>query len=373
MSTPALKRVCLALALFAIAFNTARAGSATLVWRPSPSYGVVAYKIYYGTSSGSYQAAIVVPNAPIAQINGLVEGTTYYFVATAVTATGSESPVSNEAQFTVPENQPAHSSSSAIGLANISTRADVLTGESAAIGGFVIPGTENHTVLVRGLGPTLTSFGVNGVLANPFLTLHYTDLLGHDSVLATNDNWKDTQQDAINVTGLAPSDDTEPAIIQSLAPGSYTAVLTDVDGRSGVGLIEVYDLSVGGTSLLFNISTRGFVGVDDHVLIGGFIARSNNTRVVVRALGPTLQGFGIAEALPDPILMLFDENGNFIASNDNWGDTQASEIEGTGYAPPCPAESALIVSRPPGNTTAIVRGKNRSTGVALVEVYYLPL
>src|SRR2546423_3969653 len=232
MSTPALKRVCLALALFATAFNTARAGSATLAWRLSPSYGVVAYKIYYGTSSGSYQAALVVPNAPIAQINGLVEGTTYSFVATAVTVTGSESPVSNEAQFTVPENQPAHSSSSAIGLANISTRADVLTGESAAIGGFVIPGTENHTVLVRGLGRTLTSFGVNGVLGNPFLTLHYTDLLGHDSVLATNDNWKDTQQDAINATGLAPSDDTEPAIIQSLAPGGYTAVLTDAAGRS---------------------------------------------------------------------------------------------------------------------------------------------
>ena len=373
MFTPALKRVCLALALFATAFNTARAGSATLAWRPSPSYGVVAYKIYYGTSSGSYQAALVVPNATIAQINGLVEGTTYYFVACAVTATGSESPVSNEAQFTVPANQPADSPSSAIGLANISTRADVLTGESATIGGFVIAGTENHTVLVRGLGPTLTSFGVNGVLPNPFLTLHYANLLGQDTVLATNDNWKDAQQDAISPTGLAPSDDTEAAIIRSLAPGTYTAVLTDADGGSGVGLIEVYDLSAGGTSLLFNISTRGFVGVDDHVLIGGFIARNNNTRVVVRALAPTLQGFGIAGALSDPVLMLFDENGNVIASNDNWSDTQANEIETTGYAPPDPAESAIIVTRPAGNTTAIVSGKNRGTGVALVEVYYLPL
>jgi len=373
MFASVIKRVCLVLPLFAIAFNTARAGSATLAWRPSPSYGVVAYKIYYGTSSRSYQTAVVVPNATIAQINGLVEGTTYYFVASTVTATGEESPVSNEAQFTAPANQPADSSSSAAGLANISTRADVLAGESATIGGFVIAGTENHTVLVRGLGPTLTSFGINGVLANPFLTLHYIDLLGHDTVVASNDNWKDSQRDAISPTGLAPSDDTEAAIIQSLAPGSYTAVLTDADGGSGVGLIEVYDLSAGGTSLLFNISTRGFVGVDDHVLIGGFIARSNNTRVVVRALGPTLQGFGIAGALSDPLLMLFDENGNFIASNDNWGDTQADEIEGTGYAPPCPAESAIIVTRPAGNTTAIVRGKNRSIGVALVEVYYLPL
>jgi uncharacterized membrane protein (UPF0136 family) len=177
---------------------------------------------------------------------------------------------------------------------------------------------------------------------------------------------------AISATGLAPSDDTEAAIIQSLAPGTYTAVLTDADGGSGIGRIEVYDLSAGGISPLFNISTRGFVGVDDHMLIDGFIARSNNTRVVVRALGPTLQRFGVAGALSDPILMLFDENGNFIASNDNWRDTQADEIEGIGYAPPSPAESAIIVTRPAGNTTAIIRGKNRSTGVALVEVYYLP-
>src|SRR2546423_9694421 len=135
MPTPPLRRVCLALALFATAFNIARAGSATLAWRPSPSSGVVAYKIYYGTRSGNYQAALVVPNAPIAQINGLVEGTTYYFVATAVTATGSESPASNEAQFTIPANEPAGSSPSATGLANISTRADVLTGGRATIAG----------------------------------------------------------------------------------------------------------------------------------------------------------------------------------------------------------------------------------------------
>jgi len=116
--------------------------------------------------------------------------------------------------------------------------------------------------------------------------------------MPTNDNWKDTQQDAISATGLAPSNDSEAAIFQSLAPGTYTAILTDADGGSGVGLIEVYDLSAGGNSLLFNISTRGFVGVADHVLIGGFIARGNNTRVVVRVLGPTLQGFGIAGLCP---------------------------------------------------------------------------
>jgi len=198
----------------------------------------------------------------------------------------------------------------------------------------------------------------------------------HDAsgaTIAFDDNWKDTQQAVIQATGLAPSDDRESAIVQTLAPATYTAIVRGSGGTSGVALVEAYDLDPDANSKLANISTRGFVGVDDHVLIGGFIAPSNNTRVVVRALGPTLQGFGIAGALSDPVLMLFDENGNFIASNDNWGDTQAKEIETTGYAPPDSAESAIIVTRPAGNTTAIVRGKNRSTGVALVEVYYLPL
>jgi hypothetical protein len=130
-------------------------------------------------------------------------------------------------------------------------------------------------------------------------------------------------------------------------------------------------LSTNANSLLSNISTRGFVGVGDHALIGGFIA-TYYTRVAVRVLGPTLGQFGVSRTLADSILTLFDSNGNLIASNDNWTDAQAADLQIAGYAPPDPLESAIIVTRPAGSTTAIVQGKNGGTGVALLEVYQLP-
>ena len=359
-------RVCLVLVLFAIASNTAPAGSATLAWQPSPSEGVVAYHVYYGNRS--YQSSLVVPSqTTTAEIDGLDAGATYYFLVTAVNAAGAESRPSNEALFTVSSDLPSASA----GLNNISTRANVLTASGATIAGFVIGGNENHTVVLRGLGPTLSSVGVPGVLTDPVLVLHQTDAQGNDQVLASNDNWRDTQESAITSTGLAPANDTEAAIILSLPPGSYTAILTGSNGGTGVGLIEVYDLTSSG-SLLFNVSTRGFVGTDDHVLIGGFMARSENTRVVVRALGPSLRQFGISAALADPALMLFDSNGNVIASNDNWTDDYPADIQFAPYTPPDPSEPAIVIDRPTGNTTALVWGKGAGTGIALVEVFYIP-
>src|ERR1051326_2098635 len=155
-------RVCLVLVLFAIASNTARAGSATLGWQPSPSAGVVAYRIYYGTSSTEYQWSVTIANTTTAQVNGLAAGVTYYFAVKALDGGGVESVASNEVAYTVPSSQ-ASSSSAATGLSNISTRSEVLTGDGATIGGFVIAATDSHTVLIRGLGPTLSSFGIPGV------------------------------------------------------------------------------------------------------------------------------------------------------------------------------------------------------------------
>jgi len=359
-------RVCLFLGLFAIASNTAPAGSATLVWQPSPSEGVVAYHIYYGNRN--YQSSLVVPSqTTTAQINGLAAGATYYFLVTAVNAAGAESEPSNEALFTVATDVP----SIPAGLNNISTRASVLTASGATIAGFVVGGNDNHTVVLRGLGPTLSSIGVPGVLADPALVLHQMDAQGNDHVIASNDNWRDMQASAITATGLAPANDTEAAMILSLSPGSYTAILTGTHGTTGVGLIEVYDLTSSGP-LLFNVSTRGFVGTDDHVLIAGLIAGSENTRVVVRALGPSLRQFGISAALADPALMLFDSNGNVIASNDNWTDDYPADIEFAPYTPPDPSEPAIVIDRPAGNTTAVVWGKGGGTGVALVEAFYIP-
>lgn len=154
--------------------------------------------------------------------------------------------------------------------------------------------------------------------------------------------------------------------------GNYTAVLSGAGRSTRIGLIEVNDLSTNTDSLLSNISTRGFVGVGDHALIGGFIACTDYTRVAVRVLAPTPGQFGVTGTLADPVLTLFDSNGNLVASNDNWTETQAVDLQIAGYAPPDPLESAIIITRPVGSTTAIVQGKNGGTGIALLEVYHLP-
>jgi FG-GAP repeat len=252
---------------------------------------------------------------------------------------------------------------------NISTRTDVLTGTKVLIGGFIISGTGNAQLLVRGLGPTLTDVGVTGAMTDPTLDLRD----GNQNQIATNDNWKSTQQAAIQATGKAPPHDSESAILQTLMPGNYTAILAGKNNTTGVGLVEVYDQSGTNPAQLSNISSRGFVGTGGNVMIGGFITSVAENRVVIRALGPTLTQFGVTGALGNPVLGLFDANGNTIASNDDWQQSpQASEIQSSGKAPPNAVEPAILSTRPLGNTTAIVSGKNGTTGVALVEVYRLP-
>ena len=147
-----------------------------------------------------------------------------------------------------------------------------------------------------------------------------------------NDNWKDTQQSEIEATGFQPQNDLESAIISTLDPGNYTAVVSGKDGGTGVGLVEGYDLDQAADSQLGNISTRGFVETGSNVMIGGFIlgGDSGNANVVVRALGPSLTAFGVTGALADPTLELHDGNGALIQSNDNWKETQQTEIEATG-------------------------------------------
>jgi len=254
-------------------------------------------------------------------------------------------------------------------LLNISTRLDVQTGNNVLIGGFIVTGSSNKQVLLRALGPTLSQFGVTGVLADPTLELHN----GSGSLITSNDNWKDTQQAAIMATGKAPPNNLESAILISLAPGNYTAIVRGKNNTAGVALVEAYDLDMSTATTLTNISTRGFVETGQNVMIGGFISGNSQATVIVRALGPTLTQFGVPNVLADPTLELRDTNGTLIASNDNWKDTQQAAIQASGFTPPNANESAIIVTRPAGNTTAIVRGKNNTTGNALVEVYTLPL
>jgi hypothetical protein len=271
-------------------------------------------------------------------------------------------------------------------LGNISTRAFVQTGNDVMIGGFIVQGTGPKTVIVRAIGPELTPFGIPNALADPTLELHN----GNGALIASNDNWQTTvigglitsnQVSAIQNSGHAPTQPSESAIIATLQPGNYTAIVHGVSNTVGVALVEVYDLDPDASSILGNISTRAFVQTGDDVVIGGFIVQGTGTkRVIVRAIGPELTRFGILNALADPTLELHNGTGALIASNDNWQHTviggiitadQVSAIQNGGHVPTQPSESAIIATLQPGNYTAIVRGRNNSIGVALVEVYDL--
>jgi len=255
-------------------------------------------------------------------------------------------------------------------LVNISTRLLVQTGAKVGIGGFIISGPDAKKVLIRGMGPTLTSFGVPNALQDPVLELHD----GTGAVVVGNDDWKIPQETAIAATGSAPADDHESAILLTLQPGSYTVIESGKNGTSGVGLIELYDLDAVANAHLSNISTRGFVQTGANVMIGGFIVGGANGSVnlVVRALGPSLAQFGVPNPLADPRLGLYDGNGTLIMSNDNWKDSQQAALQNSGFQPPNDLDSAILVTLPTGNYTAIVSGKNGGTGISLVEVYRLP-
>jgi hypothetical protein len=251
-------------------------------------------------------------------------------------------------------------------LANISTRLRVQAADNAMIGGFIITGTGPKTVLVRGIGPSLP---LAGALADPFIEVHGPA----GELLATNDNWSDaaTRQEIID-SGLAPANELEPALWGVINPGAYTVVVRGKNDASGIGLFEVYDLDQTVESNLGNISTRGSVGTGNDVMIGGtIIAGAVPARVLFRAIGPSLANFGVANALGDPVMELHDGNGVLLATNYNWRDTQEADITATGLAPSNNLESAILRDLAPGPYTAIVRGLNDTTGIALVEVYNL--
>ncbi len=252
---------------------------------------------------------------------------------------------------------------------NISARSHIGTGDEVAISGFIVKGDTPKRVAVRAIGPSLARRGVADPLDDPVITLHRRD----GSIVARNDNWKTRQQAAIEAAHLAPANDRESALITTVPAGEYTAIVTGKNGGTGVALAEVYDLGTA-DSRLANISTRAFVGNDTDVLIGGFItgAEIGATRIVVRALGPSLSKAGVTNALADPTVELHDADGALLASNDNWQEdnAQAALISSYRLAPKNKLESAIATSVLPGRYTAIVRGKDQ-TGVALAEIYDL--
>jgi hypothetical protein len=287
-------------------------------------------------------------------------------------------------------------------LANISARASVRTGDEVAIAGFIIqsdpgptsrgtrgPGVPTKRVLIRGIGPSLTTNGVDPLadrLLDPVLDLHDQNGV----LIASNDDWKvadgfQTETD-ITDTGLKPKDDHEAALLRTLVSGNaYTAVLRGKDANgdpaSGIGLVEVYDLEFGTNTHLANLSTRAFVDVGDNVLIGGIIVKGGEaTRFLFRAIGPSLESQGLppGSAVPDPQLDIHDGQGMVVAHNDNWKEepdgtpngTREAEINATGLAPGNDSEAAIIYSPAPGDYTAIVSGLGADQdGIGMVEVY----
>jgi hypothetical protein len=245
----------------------------------------------------------------------------------------------------------------------------VEVGDNVLIAGFIIDGTANKRIILRGIGPSLAAFGVADPLQDPTLELNSADGALHTA----NDNWTGNANAAeIIATGLAPSNPNESVVLLSLAPGSYTAVLRGAGGSTGIGLVEAYDLDSDSSARVVNISTRGFVLTGDNAMIGGFIITGSDfSQLVVRAIGPSLAVLGVPEPLADPYLELHDGNGATIQTNNNWRDSQEAALLNTGLAPSDALESAILISVPPGTYTAIVKGADGSTGNGLVEVYKL--
>jgi hypothetical protein len=274
---------------------------------------------------------------------------------------------------TVESNYASVSCPPPIKAINLSTRMRVQTGDRVGIGGFIITGDSPNTpkrVLLRAIGPSLTGLGVPGALANPVLELHSS--VGIDF----NDNWRDIQEADIQATGIPPSNDLESALLLTLLPGNYTAIVRGIGNPIGVALVEVYDLEQGSNSKLANLSTRAFVGTGDNVVIAGFIlderdAPGTGDRIVVRGLGPSLTAGGVPDVLADPTLELRDGNGTLIGANNDWQDNpvQAAILTAAGLAPTNNLEAAIAATLPPGVYTALLAGRNNGTGIGLIEIY----
>jgi len=253
---------------------------------------------------------------------------------------------------------------------NLSTRGMVSIGDNVVIGGFIITGTAPKTIVLRALGPSLSSFGLSHVLRDPVLRVYNSS----HTLIATNDNWQsDPNHFVVEANGLAPVNGLESAIVQTLAPGAYTVIVTGKDPTPGIALVELYDLSPLSNSKLGNMSTRGSVGIGDNVLISGFIVGDvDSATVIVRAIGPSLASHGVSGVLSDPTLTIYDSTGFAIATNDNWQDNNNwIDVGKNALSPPNERESALVLHLPAGEYTAVVSGANGGTGIGLAEVYSL--
>ncbi|CAN5505976.1 hypothetical protein BH20VER3_BH20VER3_17810 [soil metagenome] len=349
------------LLLLAFAASSASAGSVNLSWNSNSEPDIASYRVHYGTAAAPYSTLVDVATTS-ATIKNLEKGLTYTFAISALNNAGVESGFSVPVSYTV--GSPTLIPPAA--LANISSRALVGAGDDVMIGGFIIEGVIAKRVAVRAVAPSLAAYGLSGALNDPVLQL----LDAKGAVVATNDNWNVPGQQ-VSEQGLAPEDSREAAVVASLMPGSYTAIVSGKAGDGGVALVDLYDLDAA-AGRVANISTRSRVKAGENVMIGGFIIGGTSTaRVLVRAIGPSLTPAGVVDALPDPVLDLYDGNGSLLSSNDNWRSDQEGEIMQTALTPGDEREAAIVATLAPGAYSGVIRGAAGGTGVALIEAFAL--
>ncbi len=307
------------------------------------------------------------PGEGLSGVSVHVTGASYYAVTSSsggysvpvpgsgtysVTFSGAPLPTNQRTAIVVANQNAKVDSVLAPVLANISTRVNVGTGDNVLIGGFIVKGVEPKKLLLRAIGPTLAQYGITGAMQNPVLELHNST----GALIAFNDNWAQAANAQSIPATKRPPNALESAILTSLAPGKYTAIVRGANNTTGVALVEGYDLDPMSPTKLTNISTRGLVQTGNNVMIGGFIVQGQESKqVIIRVLGPSLANYGITNPLLNPTLELHNGNGALISSNDNWRSTQQTQISASGYAPANNAESAIVTTLTPGSYTAIVR------------------
>lgn len=258
-------------------------------------------------------------------------------------------------------------------LSNLSVRAQS-GGTEVLITGFTIGAGEDKTVLVRAVGPTLATFGVEGVLADPKI-----ELFRGSTKLMENDNFSAADASAFTAVGAfeLPAGGKDAALVAKLSPGGYSVQVTGVGGSRGVALVEIYEVGASGTRLI-NLSTRAQVGTGGNILIPGLIVLGTTPKqLIVRAKGPSIQG--VSGVLAQPTLAIYSSAGVKVAENTGWSTAAnaaaiAAATTAVGLQPftAGSADCAILGSLPPGGYTAQISGLNNTTGVALIEVYEVP-
>lgn len=285
-------------------------------------------------------------------------------------------------------------------LLNVSTRGMVDSGSGSLIAGFVVTGTHSKTILLRAVGPTLANYGVSGTLPDPVLTLTnsaHATLATSPAIWDQDSTTAATLRDTMSRVGAfpLPAGSRDAAILATLPPGGYTATVSSASGASGTVLVEVYDADSthDPASRVVNLSTRGYVGSGDKILIAGFAVQGPGPHTyLLRVASESLQQYGVTGVLTDPILTLFDANGHSLRVNDDWDSPSASQpalnaaFQKVGAFPfpypstvngtrdPSAMQPAMLVTLQPGNYTAQVtgnanQGTTSTTGNALIEIY----